>query len=171
TMKLLSDEYRTGTIETLMTAPIGETDVVLGKFLGAFVFFLVMLATTLLYAVIIAIYGQLDVGMLAATYLGLILLGGLYLSVGLFFSACTGNQIIAAVGSMVLLVVFTFLADYLASKVSGVLKLVLHQLSIREHFGEFTRGLVDGNDVVFFVTSTGLFLFLTVKVLESRRWR
>lgn len=171
TMKLLSDEYRTGTIETLMTAPVGETDVVVGKFLGAFVFFVVMLVTTLLYAIIVSAYGKLDWGMLGSTYLGLLLLGALYISAGLFFSACTGNQIIAAVTSIVSLLVFTFLADFLASKAGGALKLLLRHLSIREHFQEFTRGLVDGNDVVFFLTSTGLFLFLAVKVLESRRWR
>lgn len=171
TMKLLSDEYRTGTIETLMTAPVGETDVVLGKFLGALVFFVVMLATTLLYAMIVGAYGQLDWGMLASTYLGMMLLGGLYLSVGLFFSACSVNQIIAAVASMVSLLVFTLLANFLAGKSSGALKLLLSHLSIWEHFEQFTRGLIDGNDVVFFLTSTGLFLFLAVKVLESRRWR
>ncbi len=171
TMRLLSDEYRTGTIETLMTAPIGETDVVIGKFFGALVFLVVMLSTTLLYAFVVNVYGRLDWGMLASTYLGMLLLGALYLSVGLFFSACTGNQIIAAVSSMVLLLVFTFLAEYLANEASGALKLVLRHLSIREHFRGFTRGILDGNDIVFFVTSTGLFLFLTVKVLESRRWR
>lgn len=171
TMRLLAEEFRSGTIETLMTAPVDETEVVLGKFLGALLFYLVMLAVMLVFAFIVAAYGRMDFGLLLATYIGLILLGSLYLSVGVFFSACTSNQIIAAVCTIVPLMVFTFLADYAAVRVEGWLKLLLHHLSIQEHFMDFTRGLVDLNDVLFFVTTTVLFLFLSVKVLESRRWR
>jgi ABC-2 type transport system permease protein len=171
TMRLLSEEFKSGTIETLMTAPVSEADVIVGKFLGAFVFYMVMLATTLVYAVIVAIFGELDIGLLVATYLGLLLLGGLYIAVGLFFSACTKNQIIAAVFSVVLLMVFTFLAPWLATKLRGLLGICMHHLSIREHADDFGRGLVDTNHLIFFVTSTGMFLFLAVKVLESRRWR
>lgn len=171
TMRLLSEEYRSGTIETLMTAPLHESDIVLGKFLGALVFYIALLASTLLFAVVLAAFGRVDAGLLVSTYLGLLLLGGLYIAVGLFFSACTMNQIIAALCSVILLMVFTFLADWLAMTQTGLLGLVLHHLSIREHFDDFARGLVDTNHVVFFLTTTGLFLFFAVKVLESRRWR
>jgi len=171
TMRLLSEEFRSGTVETLMTAPVSEADIVLGKFLGTLVFYLAMLATTLLHVVLIAVYGPLDVGMLLATYLGLILLGGLYISVGLFFSACTRNQVIAVLCSFVLLAVFTFLANYLAREQEGTLRVVLQHLSIVAHFQDFARGLVDTNHLIFFLSTTVLFLFLTVKVLESRRWR
>ena len=171
TMRLLAEEFRSGTIETLMTAPVNEDEVVLGKFLGAFLFYLVMLVALLAFALVIAAFGRIDVGLLAATYIGLVLLGGLYLAVGVFFSACTSNQIIAAVLTIVPLMVFTFLADYAATNVSGLTGLILHHLSIQEHFMDFSRGLVDLNDVLFFLTSTVLFLFLAVKVLESRRWR
>jgi len=171
TMRLLSEEFRSGTVETLMTAPVSEADIVLGKFLGTLVFYLAMLATTLLHVVLIAVYGPLDVGMLLATYLGLILLGGLYISVGLFFSACTRNQVFAVLCSFVLLAVFTFLANYLAREQEGTLRVVLQHLSIVAHFQDFARGLVDTNHLIFFLSTTVLFLFLTVKVLESRRWR
>jgi len=171
TMRLLSEEFRSGTIETLMTAPLGETEVILGKFLGALIFYFVMLGSTLLYAVLLGIFGQVDVGLLLSTYLGLILLGALYIAVGVFFSACTKNQIIAAIFSVIVLLVFTYLANYLAGKATGLLGLCLHHLSIREHYQDFTRGLVDSNHLIFFVTTTCLFLFLAVKVLESRRWR
>ena len=107
TMRLLSEEYRSGTIETIMTAPVGETDVIVGKFLGAMVFYVAMLVGTLAYAVLLSVFGDLDVGLLAAAYLGLLLLGALYISVGLFFSACTQNQIIAVVCSTIVLMVFT----------------------------------------------------------------
>lgn len=171
TMRLLSEEFRGGTIETLMTAPVTEAAVVLGKFLGALVFFAVMLAVTLVYAVVVAMFGDLDVGLLFANYLGLLLLGALCLAVGVFFSACTMNQIIAVVLSVVVLLVFTFLASYLAHGVSGVPGLILHHLSLDAHYRDFTLGLIDTNHVIFFLTSTFLFLFLAVKVLESRRWR
>jgi ABC-2 type transport system permease protein len=171
TMRLLSEEFRGGTIETLMTAPVGEGSVVMGKFLGALVFYLVMLGLTLIYAVLVRLFGRLDFGALMSTYLGLLFLGALYLAVGLFFSACTMNQIIAAVGSIVLLLVFTFLADYLARDAQGFLGLMLHHLSLDSHYRDFTLGMVDTNHVIFFLTSIGLFLFLAVKALESRRWR
>ena len=171
TMRLMSEEFRSGTIETLMTAPVSEVDVVLGKFLGTLVFYLVMLATTLLHVILVACYGPLDVGLLLCNYLGLILLGGLYISVGLFFSACTRNQVIAVLCSFVLLAVFTFLANYLARGQEGALRVVLQHLSLIAHFQDFARGLVHTNHLVFFVTSTVLFLFLAVKTLESRRWR
>ena len=114
---------------------------------------------------------ELDVGLVISSYLGLLLLGGLYISVGLFFSACTRNQVIAVVCSFVLLAVLTFLANYLAREQQGILRVVLQHVSIVAHFQDFARGLVDTNHLAFFLTTTGLFLFLTVKVLESRRWR
>ncbi|MFQ5490198.1 MAG: ABC transporter permease [Phycisphaerae bacterium] len=171
TMRLLAEELRSGTIESLMTAPVTDADVVLGKFFGTLVFYLLMLGGTLLHVVLVAMYGTLDVGLVLASYLGLILLGGLYISVGLFFSACTRNQVIAVICSFVLLAVFTFLAEYLARDQEGGLRVVLQHLSIVAHFQDFARGLVDTNHLIFFVSTTGLFLFLTVKVLESRRWR
>ena len=175
TMRLLSEEFRGGTIETLMTAPVSEADVVLGKFCGTLVFYLVMLATTLLHVILVAAYGPLDVGLVLCTYVGLILLGALYMSSttrsGLFFSACTRNQVIAVVCSFVLLAVLTFLANYLAREQEGNLRVVLQHLSIMTHFQDFARGLFDVNHLIFFLSTTALFLFGSVKVLESRRWR
>jgi ABC-2 type transport system permease protein len=171
TMRLFSEEFRSGTIETLMCAPVGETEVVLGKFLGALVFYGLMLAATLVYAVIIALFGQLDLGLLLCTYIGLVLLGAMYIAVGLFFSACTSNQIVAVMCGFVLLAVFTFLANYLAQKIPGALRVVVQHLSVLDHYRDFARGLVDTNHVIYFLTSTCLFLFMAVKVLESRRWR
>ncbi|MCH7526618.1 MAG: ABC transporter permease subunit [Planctomycetes bacterium] len=171
TMRLLSEEFRSGTIESLMTAPVTETDVIVGKFLGALLFYGVMLATTLIYVVLIALYGPLDKGLVVSTYVGLILLGGLYTAVGLFFSACTRNQVIAVLCSFVLLAVLTFLANWLAGQQEGTIRVILQQVSIMSHYQDFARGLIDLNHVVYFVSSTALFLFFAVKVLESRRWR
>lgn len=171
TMRVLSEEFRSGTIETLMTAPVDDADVVLGKFFGSLLFFGVMLVTTLIYPVLVAMYGPLDVGMALCSYLGMALVGGLFIAVGVFFSACTSNQVIAVVCSFVLLAIFTFLAEYLGSISEGTLRVVLQHLAVLSHYQDFTRGLIDTNHVVYFLTTTGVFLFLAVKVLEFRRWR
>ena len=170
TMRLISDELRSGTIETLMTAPITEFEVVIGKFLGALIFYVILLGTLLLYPILLRMYGQVDVKLLLCHYLGLLLLGALYISAGLFFSACTRHQVIAVLMSFVLLALMTFASHALAQLVEGWLRVMLQQLSVRTHFHDFVRGMLDLNHVVFFVTTTGLFLFLTVKRLEMRRW-
>ena len=171
TMRLMSEELRSGTVETLMTAPITETEVIIGKFLGAWIFYLILLAAMLLYPILLAMYGQLDVGLLICNYVGLILLGALYTAVGLFFSTVTRHQVIAVLAGFALLALMTFAFHALAQQVEGWGKVVLQQLSIRTHFHDFVRGLIDLNHVVFFVTMTALFLFLSVKSLEARRWQ
>lgn len=171
TMRLLSEEFRSGTIETLLTVPVTEVEVVLGKFFGALTFYLVLLATLLLYPILLSMYGSLDGWLLVCNYIGLLLLGALYISVGLFFSACTKHQVVAVLLSFALLALATFAAHGLAQEVEGYPRAILQQLSIRTHFFDFVRGLVDMNHVVFFVTTTALFLFLTVKRVEMRRWQ
>jgi len=172
TMRLLSEEFRNGTIETLMTSPITEIEVITGKFFGAMALYLILLATLLLYPIIMSMYGTVDVSLLICNYLGLFLLGALYISVGLFFSTCTNHQIIAVLSSFFVLALMTFATQGLAMQLdAGWLRVVLQQISVRSHFQDFVRGLVDLNHVVFFVTLTGFFLFLSVKRLEMRRWQ
>ena len=171
TMRLMSEEFRSGTIETLMTVPVSEIEVVLGKFLGVLTFYLILLGTLLIYPLILSRYGHVDWLLLLCNYIGLVLIGALYLAAGLFFSACTKHQIIAVLLSFTLLALMTFAAEGLAQEVSGWQKAVLQHLSVRAHFANFVRGMLDLNHVVFFVTTTGLFLFLAVKRVEVRRWR
>lgn len=172
TMRLFSEEFRMGTIETLLTVPITEREVVLGKFLGAVVVYGIFIGTLLLFPILLAMFGNLDPLLLVCNYLGLILLGGLYIAVGLFFSAMTKHQIIAVLLSFVLLALLTFAFQGLSQKIEiGWLRVLFQQLSIQTHFGDFVRGVVDLNRVVFFLTTTALFLFLTVKRLEMRRWQ
>ena len=170
TMRLLSEEFRSGTIETLMTVPISETEIVMGKFLGATVFYIILLASLLLYPIVLSFFGPVDPALLACNYIGLLLLGALYISVGLFFSACTKHQIIAVLLSFALLALMTFASQGLAQKVEGWPRALLQHVSVRTHFFDFVRGMVDMNHVVFFLTTTALFLFLTVKRVEMRRW-
>lgn len=184
TMRLMADEFRSGTIETLMTAPLSDAQAILGKYLGTLVFYVLMLATTLFYAVIIGIYGDMDIGMLFASYFGLLLLGSTFIAVGLFFSTVTKNQIIAGLSSIFFLGVFTYLATTLAREIDAKfdfalagkeinidLANIVRHASMIDHYRDFVRGLIGFDHMMFFLTVTGLFLFLAVKALESRRWR
>lgn len=171
TMRLISEELRSGTIETLMTAPVSETEVVLGKFLGALIFYLVLLAALLIYPIILTMYGDVDLKLLLCNYIGLLFLGSLYISVGLFFSALTKHQVIAVLFSWALLFLMTFASHQLAQEVEGWPRTVMQHVSIITHFRDFVRGMLDLSHVIFFLSTTGLFLFLSVKLLEVRRWR
>lgn len=170
-MRLLSEELRSGTIESLMTAPVTETAVVLGKFLGAVGFLLVLLAALLIYPAILAMYGQVDGTLLLCNYIGLILVGVLFIAVTLFFSACSRHQVVAGILSVVALAMMTFAFEGLAQTVEGWPRTLLQHLSVQSHFRDFVRGLLDVNHLAFFVTMTIAFLFVAVKVLEFRRWR
>ena len=115
--------------------------------------------------------GDRDWQLLVCNYIGLLLTGALFISVGLFFSACTRHQIVAVIFSFALLALMTFASHGLAQVVEGWPRAVLQHLSVRTHFFDFVRGMVDMNHVVFFITLTALFLFLSVKRLEMWRWQ
>ena len=171
TMRVLSDEFATGTIETLMTAPITDVEVVIGKFLGVLIFYLALLATTVAHVVLLFNYGADEVGVVMYGYLGMVLLGGMYVAVGLFASSLTRYQLVAALIGMALLALFTVLVDALASWQGGQWRVVLSYINVFHHFKDFSRGILDTKSVVFFLSNTVFFLFLAVKVMESRRWR
>lgn len=172
TMRLISEEYRIGSIESLMTAPIHDGDVILGKFFGTLMFYLVILVTTLIYLVALAYTSRLDAGTIAAGYLGLVLLGALYIAVGIFFSACTRHQVVAGLLSMITLSVLTFMANMLSNSTSiSWLREILQYAGVQGNFSGFSHGEVSGSAMVYFLTMTGFFLFCATKVLESKRWR
>ncbi|MFQ5957545.1 MAG: ABC transporter permease [Candidatus Brocadiales bacterium] len=170
TMRLLSEEVRAGTIEMLMTAPVTDFEVVFGKFLAAWFLYLVMLAPTLLYVVFLKWVGQPDMGPIISSYIGLALMGGMFVSVGLLMSAMTRNQIIAGVSGIVALVIL-FFAGYAVSGTEAWYAPVLQYIGTYGHWESFTKGLVDSRDVVYYITITSLCIFMTVRVLESRKWR
>lgn len=171
TMRLLSEEFRSGTIETLMTAPVSDAEVIVGKFLAVLVFYVILLASTVIYPILVAMYGSLDVGLTVSCYVGLLLVGALYSAVGVFFSTCTRNQVVSGLCSFVVLAIFTFLSSYIGQSQEGTIRVVLQHLSITDHYQGFLRGLLDTSHMIFFLSMTGLFLFLAVKALEFRRWR
>ena len=171
TMRLMSDELQSGTIETLMTAPVTDTEVILGKFLGVMVFYLALLACTLVFLLLIFTYGQPDAGMAVMGYVGMILLGSAFVSVGLFASTLTQYQLVAAIVSAVILALFVIVMQLIVAHGPEPWNQLAAKLNAMTYFKDFSRGMFDSRGLVFFLTAAGLFLFLSVKVLESRRWR
>jgi ABC-2 type transport system permease protein len=171
-MGLIAQEWATGTIETLMTAPVDEADVVVGKFLGSFLLFVLLLLPTLLYVVILRAYARPDLGPIFSGYLGILLVGALFIAIGLFCSALTRSQIVAAVMTTAILFVITILPWWVSGEASlpAFWRTVAEQTVFRR-YTDFSKGVIDIGNFVFFVAATAVFLFLTTKVLESRRWK
>lgn len=177
-MGLLATEWDKGTIETLMTAPVSETDVVVGKFLGSMGFFVVLLLPTLAYVALLSLFSGggaakgIELGPLLSGYLGIVLVGGLYMSVGLLCSSLTRLQMVAAVSCAAVLSVITIVPAFAARQalLSDFWRTVVRQL-VYQRYTDFSRGVIDLGHVTFFLASTAVMLFLTVKVLESRRWK
>lgn len=171
TMRLLAEEQRTGTIELLLTNPIREFEVVLGKYLGALGFLVFMLVFTLYYPILIVLLqGKPDFGPMAAGYLGILLQAGAFLAVGLFASSLTENQMISAILSFAILLVM-WLADGVAGNLGAPVRDIFRYLSITQHFQDFPRGVIDTTHIVYFVSVVAACLLLTVLSLQTRRWR
>lgn len=171
TMRALAEERRSGTIEVLMTAPVTEGQVVTGKFLAAFVFYLLLWVPTVLYPVLLDWQGELDWGPVAAGYLGAAGIGALFLSIGLFASAFSRSQLVAALLTFALLVPL-FTAGLLETLVNGELpRQVLGYLNLWEQMGDFGKGIVDTRAICYYLSGTVLFLFLAARALEARKWR
>lgn len=170
TMRSFAEEKRSGTYELLMTSPLSITEIVAGKFLGALGFLIVMLALTGIYPIILLAYGNPEIGVIAAGYLGLLLLAIAFLTVGLLTSSFTENQIIAAVTCLVLLLLL-YVISWPAETAGPVLGAVLKYVSLTEHFGEMVKGIVDTKELVYFGSVILLALFLTQRSVESVRWR
>jgi ABC-2 type transport system permease protein len=174
TMRLLAEEQRQGTIELLLTSPVRDTEVVLGKYLGGLSLLMDTLALTVVYAVVLLSLGNPDPGPILGGYVGVLLFGAALMALGVFASSLTENQIIAAVISFALYLTFILLnaAAQLSNFVNNeTLRNILSSLSIFQHLDSFTRGTVDASSVVFFLSVIAVSLFLATRVLETRRWR
>lgn len=170
TMRLLAEEQKLGTLELLLTSPVRDAELVFGKFLAAFTVVLAVLALTLYYPFLLVIFGDPDPGPMATGYLGLLLLGAANTAIGLLASALTANQIVAAVLGMAVLL-FLWISESVASIVRGPVGQFFTYLSLRQHFDDFAWGIVEVSDVVYYLGLIAVALFLTVRVLELRRWR
>lgn len=170
TMRLLADEQRSGTLELLLTAPVRDIEVVLGKFLGMFILFLAMLAPTLLYPYFLIAFGKPDIGPIVSGYLGIVLVGGTFTAIGLLTSSLTQNPVVAAVLGFALGLLL-WLLDGLSQAIQTSAGSFFSYLAISPHLDTFTRGTIQTKDIVYFLTLIVAALFLTDRVLEYRRWR
>jgi ABC-2 type transport system permease protein len=171
TMRLLAEEQRTGTIEQLLTNPVREFEVVLGKYFAALLFVIFMLAWTLYFpALLYALQGRPDVAPMAAGYLGIFLQAGAFLAVGLLASSLTENQMISAMISFAVLLVL-WLADGAATNFGPPVSEIVKYLSVTQHFQDFPRGIIDTTHIVYFLSVIVGCLLLTMLSLQSRRWR
>lgn len=170
TMRLLAEEEKLGTLELLMTAPVRDFEVVLGKYLAALGMLVVMLVITFFYPILLAWFGDPDWGPILSGYLGIFLVGSIFLSIGLFASSLTSNQIVAYVVGSVIVLFFWFIgrAAVMAGEGTGQF---LRSISISAHFPAFGRGIIDTNAVIYYLSIALIFLFLTIRSLETRRWR
>ena len=170
TMRLLAEEQKLGTIELLLTSPVRDWEVILGKYLASFVFLLFLLSLTSYYVILLLVFATPDPGPIYSGYIGLILYGAAALSVGILTSTLTSNQIIAAVvGTGILIVLYA--TSFIGDVVTGVWATIFNQLGFTSHFNDFDRGIIDSTHIIYFVTVIALFLFLSIRALESRRWR
>jgi len=169
TMRLLAEEKKMGTLELLLTAPVRDNEVIVGKFLGSLGILTAMLALTFYYPLLLMWFGDPDWGPIATGYLGLFLLGGASLAVGLFASSLTSNQIVAAVvaGGVLFALWFVGMAADLLPEALGE---VIGYLSLSSHFPDFMRGMIDTRGVIYYLSITVLFLFLAIRSLENSRW-
>lgn len=170
TMRLYSEEKKAGTVELLYTSPLSAGNIVLGKFFAGIVFYLVMLVPTIVFNVILFIYGDPELGPVISGYIGLILLGAAFISGGLFISSLTENQIIAAIGGFglsLLLWIMGWAASFSGEGLSGILS----YLSIINHFEDFAQGVIDSKNIIYYLLFSTFGVFLTFKSVESVKWR
>jgi len=170
TMRLLAEEKRTQTVELLLTAPVRDAEVILGKFLGALGFFAALLVLTLHFPLFLCLFGKPDIGPIWTGYIGLVLMGGCLISLGLFFSSLTDSQMVAAALTFMAVIV-VWLVKWGAQQASGAWGRLLQYVSFYDRFDEFSRGVIESSTVIYLVSFAAFFLYLSVRSLESRSWR
>lgn len=171
TMRLLSEERKSGTIETLMTSPISETQVVVAKYLASLAFYVFLWLPTLAYVVIVARNSEVDWGPIFSGYLGILGIGSVFLAVGLFASSFTKSQVVAAVATFALLIFFFAIAFMDSLVTQETLKNALGYMNLLDHMQEFGKGVVDSRRLIYYATTSVLFLFLAARSLEAKKWR
>jgi ABC-2 type transport system permease protein len=170
TMRTYSEEKRSGTIELLLTSPVTDVEIILGKFLGALGLYAAMLLVTMLYMAMLFKISNPEWRPIAAGYLGLLLMGGCFLSTGLFISSLTKNQIVAGFLTFVTFLMF-WVINWIGESSGPTTQAIVSYLSITEHLDDFARGIIDTKHVVYYLSFITFGLFLTAKSVDSERWR
>jgi ABC-2 type transport system permease protein len=169
-MRLLAEEQRTGTVELLLTNPVQEWEIVTGKYLASILLVLVMLGLTLLFPLFLFIFGSPDAGPMISGYLGIFLQAAAFLSVGLWASSLTQNQIVAALIAFAALLVL-WLSDSLGQFLGGTVGQIVSYVSVINHFQEFPQGVIESKDVIYYLTLVAAGIVLSTLSLQSRRYR
>jgi ABC-2 type transport system permease protein len=170
TMRLFSEEKKIGTDELLFTSPVSVGQIIMGKYFSALIVLLAMLLLTFLPSIFTFVYGNPEIAQVLNGYLGLFLMGAAFIAAGIFFSSLTENQIVSAILTFGALLLFWIL-NWASYSATGIWKDVLNYLSIFQHFDDMTRGILDSQDVVYYISFACFGLFLTHSVVQSRRWR
>lgn len=172
TMRLLSEEHRSGTMELLMTLPLKDGEVVLGKFLAAFVFYIAVTALTLVYPIILINFGNPDLGPILTSYLGVLLAGAALIAIGILASAMTDSQLVAFfIAFAIILILYLAIIPAQFFELGPTASTIFTELSFDNHLSNFFRGLILAKDVAYYVGITAVSLFAAARIVESRRWR
>ena len=170
TMRLFAEEKKLQTIQLLMTAPLSLTEIIVGKFLSAFLLVATMMSLTIVYPIVLVIFGNPDIGAIVTSYIGTLLLSSCYIATGVLFSAMTENQIVA--GALTFAAgLFVWLINWASQSAGPVFSDFLDYLSLIQHYNNFSQGIIESTDVIFYLSFIGLGLFFTHRVLDSYRWR
>jgi ABC-2 type transport system permease protein len=170
TMRSYSEEKRSGTIELLLTSPIRDLEIVLGKFLGALALWIAALAVTLIHIGVLFWFGDPEWKPIATAYLGLLLMGGCFISVGLLISSLTSNQIVAGMSTFGVFLLF-WVINWIGSFSGPTVDAITKYLSIIDHFDDFGKGVIDTSHLIYYISFISFGLFLTAKSVDSERWR
>ncbi len=172
TMRAWAEEKKMGTIEVLMTLPLKDYEVVLGKFLASFFFMITTVVLTFPLAITVYSLGNPDTGSIIGGYMGAILMGGAYLSIGLFCSSLTKNQIVAFIISTVTCFILLIIGeDIVLMSAPDTFASLFSYLGLGTHFESISRGVIDSRDLIYYFSTIGFFLFLNTLALESRKWK
>ena len=170
TMRTYSEEKRSGTIELLLTSPLTDLEIVLGKFLGALGLYAVMVALTLIHFGLLFAFGKPEWKPLATAYLGLLLFGGCFIALGLFISSLTKNQIVAGAATFGVFLLL-WVIDWIGESMGPTGQAILKYLSMTEHLEDFVKGVIDTKHLVYYLSFIAFGLFLTVRSVDTERWR
>jgi len=171
TMRLWAEERKMGTLEVLLTLPVREKDLVLGKFLASLAFLLLMFILTFNIPLLLGFLGKPDWGTIICGYLGCVLMGASYLAIGLFASAMSENQIVAFIIAIAICTAFLIVGEwFFIIMVPDLLVPVFDYLGLGTHFESMGRGLIDSRDVIYYASMIGVFLYLNVNTVENRSW-
>jgi gliding motility-associated transport system permease protein len=170
TMRTYAEEKRSGTIELLLTSPLTDLEIVLGKFLGALALYGVMVALTLVHFGLLFAFGRPDWKPLATAYLGLLLFGGCFIALGLFISSLTKNQIVAGAATFGIFLLL-WVIDWIGESLGPTGQAILKYLSMTDHLDDFVKGVIDTKHLVYYLSFIAFGLFLTVRSVDTERWR